>query len=115
VNKIEKRTEYRRKYFTTPIRPNKRVCSEKLSFDSIGSKRSPGQLGKSPGIKKPELEGFEKIETERDVSKGRRKVNHRYLFYLLGLIEKDLKKDHYTTGQEDLILYDINGRLIGGF
>ena len=106
MNKIEKRTKYRRANLTGAIRPVKRVRCEDLPVNSFHSQRSPGRMGKTPSDKKPELEGYEKIE---------QKVNHRYLFYLLGLIEKDLRKDHYTTGQEDLILYDLNGYLIGGF
>jgi len=112
VIKIEK-AEYRRANLTGSIRPVKRVRCKDLSVDRFHTQRSPGHLGKRPDNEKPDFEsekikynGFEKIEP---------KVNHRYMFYLLGLIEKDLKKDHYTTGQEDLTLYDFNGLLIGGF
>lgn len=53
------------------------------------------------------LEGFEKIKVKSNI--------HKWYFTVIKSLEKDIRKDHYTTGQEDLVLYDFNGKLIGGF
>lgn len=83
------------------IQTLKRVRPKCIQNNSINNASGSGRVRKECN-----LEGFEKLKP---------KINHRYYFALLNDIEKDIRKDHYTTGQEDLILYDYNGCLVGGF
>jgi len=93
------------KYISANIRRTvqtfKRIRPKVLQVDSVNN-----QAIVRPVRKTGNLEGFEKLKP---------KVNHRYYFALLNSIEKGMRKDHYTQGQEDLILYDTKGCLIGGF
>ena len=102
--KFEKRKEilYRNASYGTSVQPVKRVSAKDLPVNIVNLKGGSGLVGK-----RTNLEGFRKIKVKPNL--------HKCYFAMMNDLEKDIRKDHYITGQEDLILYDLNDNLIGGF
>jgi len=100
VIKIEK-IVHKRANIGRTTKALRQVCSGQLSYKVV----NPARVNRPVG-KETHLDGYKKLKP---------KVNHRMLFAMLNSIDIDVRKDHYTMGQENLVLYDINGDLIGGF